>query len=91
MYCITKWCKSITDSGVDEYTHREKKMKDKLKELYGEVPALHKFRLLDDDGTVYAYGLSTDDSSFSPLDKYEPMYGCVSIEYKNERGEYEEL
>ena len=43
----------------------------------------YKFRLLDDDGIVYAYGISSDDSSFSPLDKYSDWYGVTMIEYKN--------
>lgn len=94
-YCITKWCKSITDSGEDEYTGRLERMKDKLKGLYGEVPTLYSFRLLDGDGIVYAYGMSTDDSSeaaFAPLDRYMDDYGCTEIQYKNpETGVYETL
>lgn len=41
-FAITKYCKSITASGKDEYT---KLSHDGLK---------YKFRLLDDDGVVYA-------------------------------------
>ena len=53
---------------------------------------IHRFRLLDDDGIVYAYGVSDDDSSFSPLDYYAPMYGVVEIQYKNKTtGKYETL
>ena len=94
MYCITKWTKEVTDSGKDEYTGRESKLKEKILEKYGEAQHLYKFRLLDDDGIVYAYGLNTscdDDSAFSPLDRYEPEYGCTSIEYQNSNGEWEEL
>lgn len=91
-FCITKWCKSITDSGKDEYTGRLPRMKDKLKNLYGEIPTLYDFRLLDDDGIVYAYGKCTDDSSFGPLDIYMDAYGCTEIQYKNpETKEYETL
>ena len=95
MYCITKWCKAITDDGKDHYTGRAEKLKAKYFEKYGEKPHLYKFRLLDDDRIVYGYGLSTDnctEHAFAPLDYYEPEYGCVSIEYKNEEtGEWEEL
>ena len=92
MYCITKWTRHISDSGKDEYTHRLKRMKDKLIEEWGQVPPLFKFRLLDDDGIVYAYGMSTDDSSFAPLDRYAPAYGCTEIQYKNPNtGVYETL
>lgn len=92
MYCITKWCKSITDSGKDEYTGRLAKMKSRLKEKNGAVPELFSFRLLDDDGEIYAYGKSTNDSSFAPLDKYMYEYGCTEIQYKNAKtGEYETL
>lgn len=92
MYCITKWCKSITDNGVDQYTHRLPKMKQRLIEERGIVPVLFSFRLLDSDGIIYAYGKSTDDSSFAPLDRYEYLYGCTEIQYKNPvTGKYEAL
>ena len=92
MYCITKWCKSITGTGKDTYTGRLKRMKLKLIERTGSVPTLYHFRLLDDDGIVYAYGMSTDDSSFAPLDRYMYDYGCTEIQYKNPvTGKYETL
>ena len=51
------------------------------------------FRLLDDDGVVYAYGKSTNDgsteSAFAPLDRYMPEYGCTEIQYRNKStGQY---
>jgi len=83
LFVITKWCKSITDSGKDEYTGK----------AHENMP--YKFRLLDDDGIIYAYGYSKtndDEKAFAPLDEYEGAYGCTSIEYKNpETGEYEQL
>ena len=92
MYCITKWTKAITDSGKDEYTNRLPQMKQKLIEKYGNVPELYSFRLLDDDGEIYAYGKSTDPSSFAPLDRYMDSYGCTEIQYRNpETGKYETL
>lgn len=93
MYCITKWTKAITDSGRDEYTGRLAKMKEKLAEKYGgDIPDLYDFRLLDDDGDVYAYGKSTNDSSFAPLDRYMGDYGCTEIQYRNKlTGKYETL
>ena len=95
MFCITKWCKTITDSGEDEYTGRLQKMKNRLLERDGKIPTLYDFRLLDDDGEVYAYGKSTDNSSegaFAPLDRYMYEYGCTEIQYKNiETGKYETL
>lgn len=87
MYCITKWTKHVTDSHQDQYTHRLPRMKEKLKAKYGSVPPLYRFRLLDDDGLVYAYGVSTDDSSesaFAPLDRYEYDYGVTEIQYYNQ-------
>lgn len=92
MYCITKWTKAITDSGKDEYTKRMPIMREKLVEKFGEVPELFSFRLLDDDGEIYAYGKSTDNSSFAPLDRYMYDYGCTEIQYKNKvTGMYETL
>lgn len=93
MYCITKWCKSITDSGRDEYTGRQAPMIKHYTEKYGEKPdALHRFRLLDADEIIYAYGVSTEPDSFAPLDYYMPAYGCVEIQYKDPKtGKYETL
>ena len=95
MYCITKWCKAITDDGKDLYTHRLPRMKQKLIEKYGSVPELYRFRLLDSDGEIYAYGISTDnntEAAFAPLDRYEYDYGCTEIQYKNPvTGVYETL
>jgi len=76
---ITKWCKAITDSGKDEYTHRD---------VSG---CEHSFRLLDDDGEVYAYG-KANAITFAPLNRYMYVYGCTEIQYKNkETGKYETL
>lgn len=92
MFCITKWTKAITDSGKDEYTGRLPKLKEKYQEKYGVAPKLFTFRLLDDDGEIYAYGKSTDDSSFAPLDRYMNDYGCTEIQYRNPvTGKYETL
>lgn len=89
LYAITKWCKSITDDGKDLYTGR------KL-----DTDNVIRFRLLDDDGTVYAYGIMDYErflydenvEGFEPLDKYMYSYGCTEIQYKNkETGKYETL
>ncbi len=78
-WSITKWCKAITDSGKDEYTHRD---------VSG---CEHSFRLLDDDGEVYAYG-KANTITFAPLDRYMYVYGCTEIQHKNkETGKYETL
>ena len=80
MFKIVKWCKAITDSGKDETIAKKPKRLD------------FKFRLLDDDGEIYAYGYSDNDSSFAPLDRYQPDYGCTEIQYKNPKtGVYETL
>lgn len=70
MFQITKWCKSITDDGKDH------KVCDKPEGMD------FKFRLLDDDSIVYAYGYS-DKENFAPLNKYQGDYGCTEIQYKN--------
>lgn len=74
MFVITKWCKSITDDGKDQYTHRP----------HENMP--YKFRLKDDDGIIYGYGFSStnnDEEAFEPLDRYMNDYGCTTIEYYN--------
>ena len=68
---ITKWCKSITDSGKDVYTKRDTE------------GMTQEFRLLDDDGIVYAYGKAKEGVDFEPLDYYMYSYGCTEIQYKN--------
>lgn len=80
-FVITKWTKQISDSGFDE--------------VIAEKPADmdYKFRLLDDDGIVYAYGYSMtndDDEAFYPLDQYAGDYGCTEIQYNN-MGKWETL
>lgn len=76
---ITKWCKTITDSEKDEYTGRD----------VSGCP--FKFRLLDDDREVYAYGKASEET-FAPLDAYKYVYGCTEIQYKNLiTGKYETL
>jgi hypothetical protein len=81
-WCIIKWCKAITDSGVDET----------VMEKPENMP--YKFRLKDDDNEIYAYGYSKtddDEAAFEPLDWAEGNYGCTMIEYKNKNGEWEML
>ena len=83
MYCITKWCAAITDSHKDEYTGRLCNLKAKYRWEKGTEPELYSFRLLDDDGEIYAYGMSTVKDSFAPLDRYMYDYGCTEIQYLN--------
>ena len=48
--------------------------------------ATHKFRMYDDDGILYYEGISTNDSSFGPLDDYGmPNAGCTEIRYWEKR------
>ena len=93
MFCITKWTKVITDSGKDEYTGLLPHMKEAHKVKHGSYPEnLYTFRLLDDDGEIYAYGKSTVPDSFAPLDRYMNDYGCTEIQYRNPKtGKYETL
>lgn len=79
-YQITRWCGWMYDDDVA----RNFKLENK--------EFTHKFRLLDDDGIVYGYGFSIDDSNFDPLDDYMYTYGVTEIQYKNkETGKYETL
>ena len=52
----------------------------------------HKFRVLDDDGITYFWGVCSDPNSFAPLDFVGAEYGCTEIQYKNPvTGRYETL
>jgi transposase len=83
MFLITEWTKHVADEGID------KTVAPKPKDLN------YKFRLLDDDGRIYAYGYSdaeNDEDAFEPLDYYGSLYGVTEIQYINpESGEYETL
>jgi len=83
MYKITKWCKSITDDGQDKIVCKKPENLD------------CKFRLLDDDGIIYAYGYSNsndDGKAFRPLTDYQNDYGVTDIQYKNPKnGVWESL
>ena len=82
-FIITKWCAAVTDSGKDETVNTKP----------SDMP--YKFRLLGDDGEIYAYGYSKtcdDDDAFNPLDRYMNDYGVTEIQYKNQNtGAYETL
>lgn len=67
---ITKWTRHITDDGKDKVVCSKPEKLD------------YKFRLLDDDKIIYAYGYCSSES-FSPLDYYMPLYGCTEIHYYN--------
>lgn len=68
---------------TEEYTEQE------LNELLPNM--VHEFRCLDDDNIPYFYGLSSDDSSFAPLNRVGLAYGCTTIQYKNKYGKFETL
>lgn len=70
-FTITKWTRHITDDGKDKVVRPKPEHMD------------HKFRLLDDDKVIYAYGYTTNPDSFAPLDRYQDAYGCVEIQYYN--------
>lgn len=55
-----------------------------------EGKAVHKFRLFDDDNEMYYEGLSTNSSSFDPLDWAMEHDGCTDIKYL-ENGKWESL
>jgi hypothetical protein len=50
------------------------------------------FRMLDDDGEVYYYGVSDQGESFAPLWHFgTPNAGCTEIQYKQPDGRWETL
>ena len=79
---ISKWCAVITDTGADVYPNYEGiNLED-----YPE-----RFRLLDDDKKVYAYGIAMKGIRFQPLDCYRELYGCTEIQYYAQQGEWKTL
>lgn len=73
LFAITHWSRAITDDGEPWIRVVEGNDRKNLN---------HQFRLKDDDGIVYAYGLA-HRVSFAPLDYYEGDYGCTEIEFFN--------
>lgn len=85
-WVLTKLCKTITEDKKDLYT------KKKL-----NTENIIKFRLLDDDKIIYAYGIMNKDwfdddneNGFEPLDYYMYNWGTTEIQLKID-GEYETL
>lgn len=83
---ITKDNISTPEETSDVGVHGPSTFKDDIK-----MP--HKFRMLDDDGIIYYYGICSCDSSFAPLDDFGmPNAGATTIEYRNPKtGVYEAL
>lgn len=73
------------------YNEKELTAEQKIKIENLKTKCVHKFRCLDDDGEWYFRGVSTNDSSFAPLDSIGAVYGCTMIEYMNKNGEWELL
>ncbi len=70
----------------EEYEYTKNQVEDMIPKM------IHHFRVKDDDGTTYFWGVSSNPESFAPLDLVGVDYGCTSIEYKNpETGKYETL
>lgn len=66
-FIITEWVIKPFDY---EFTTKTEKLAD----------LNYKFRILDDDNNVYAYGYSESVNSLQPL-RYCKKYGCTKIEY----------
>lgn len=69
--------------------HYERLTEEERKRLV-KIP----FKLLDDDGELYAKGLCSDEDSenaFEPLDFASSEWGCTDIQFKNKNGRWESL
>ena len=75
MFKIIEWTENVTDDG------KNKVVATKPDDLH------YYFRLLDDDGLIYAYGYSSsddDEDAFEPLDALQDDYGVTEIQYYNQ-------
>lgn len=68
----------ITKDKVNEPDSKYNLTGDEFEEYKG---GNHKFKILDDDGGIYLYGVSDDDSDFGPLDLFQPIWGVTEIHY----------
>lgn len=76
-FIMTKWCSVINKDNKEIEFEISERQKEKFP---------FEFRLLDDDGIIYGYGISKtndDNNAFAPLDFFQPDYGCTEIQYKN--------
>ena len=79
-YIMTYWLITV-DVINREHPEDMRKMPIESDTSVKDTP--YKFRLLDDDGEVYYYGVSSNSSSFAPLDDFGmPNDGCTEIQYK---------
>ena len=90
IFKITGENKIFEDEKFSRNIRKTKQYTDEqIKEL--EPKMVHRFKCLDDDDVAYFWGVSSDDSSFAPLDLVGRAYGCTKIQYKNKDGVYETL
>lgn len=101
MFKITENC--IEDKLLEQFkfsnqyfTSEAKEGTEEFRQLIKkfEAGSQFKFRMRDQDQEVYFIGYSDDctkKSGFDPLDMVGQYYGCVDIQYLNEKGEYERL
>lgn len=71
-WIITKLCKSVTNTGKEEYINTDKK----------KNTMIHDFRLFNEENVICAYGVSDNDRNLEPVAYYANTYGCVRIEYR---------
>ena len=70
----------------EEYDYSEQELAERIPKM------VHKFRVKDDDGVTYFWGVSSNPESFAPLDMVGADLGCTTIEYKDpETGRYTQL
>lgn len=95
MFKITEDCiksKAMTDYFSSDAPKGTEKFEQLIKEF--EAGPQYIFRMRDHDQEVYYIGYSDDCTrprGFDPLDMYGEYYGCIDIQYLNDKGEYERL
>ena len=95
MFKITEDC--LENKILEQYyTSDAKEGSEEFKQLIKKFEAepQFKFRMRDEDQVVYYIGYSDDctkKSGFDPLDMFGEYYGCLDIQYLNEKGEFERL
>lgn len=95
MFKITEDC--LENKPMPDYFSSEAKkgtvdFEELIKKFEAEPQYI--FRMRDQDLEVLYIGYSDDcnrPSGFDPLDMYGEYYGCMDIQYRNAKGEYERL
>ena len=92
------YCWAITKDKIEDGKHVGTEGPHDAPDSIPDDWQTRKFRMLDDDGNVYYYGIvaaadiESEEAAFGPLDDFgAPNAGCTMIQWRTEDGEWETI